>query len=164
MSPKNSLSFNMSPTSAIIFIKCRNCHHMKNSIRFKGNINNTSVIIFLIESQLNKTPSDGTCLGEPPGGFCDVGCHFIFNLHFIFDLHFVVVLHLSMFFIHICFSTSSLTLPWTIAEFLHPFYTFIPVHRSSIIIEVITTVLNFLFFFYDKILKVQKSIKSTKKH
>ena len=71
---KNSLSFNMSPTSAIIFIKCRNCHHMKNSIRFKGNINNTSVIIFLIESQLNKTPSDGTCLGEPPGGFCDVGC------------------------------------------------------------------------------------------
>ena len=31
-------------------------------------------------------------------------------LHFIFDLHFVVVLHLSMFFIHICFSTSSLTL------------------------------------------------------
>ena len=24
--------------------------------------------------KLNKTPSDGTCLGEPPGGFCDVGC------------------------------------------------------------------------------------------
>ena len=23
---------------------------------------------------LNKTHSDGTCLGEPPGGFCDVGC------------------------------------------------------------------------------------------
>ena len=23
---------------------------------------------------LNKTPSDGTCLGEPPRGFCDVGC------------------------------------------------------------------------------------------
>ena len=23
--------------------------------------------------KLNKTPSDGTCLGEPPGGFCDVG-------------------------------------------------------------------------------------------
>ena len=21
-----------------------------------------------------KTPSGGTCLGEPPGGFCDVGC------------------------------------------------------------------------------------------
>ena len=24
--------------------------------------------------KLNKTPSDGTCLGEPPRGFCDVGC------------------------------------------------------------------------------------------
>ena len=32
---------------AIIFIKCRNRHHMKNNIRYKGNINNTSVIIFL---------------------------------------------------------------------------------------------------------------------
>ena len=35
----------MSPTSAIIFIKCRNWYHMKN-IRYKGNINNTSVITF----------------------------------------------------------------------------------------------------------------------
>ena len=26
----------------------------------------------------SKTPSDCTCLWEPPGGFCDVGCHFIF--------------------------------------------------------------------------------------
>ena len=50
-------------------------------------------------------------------------------LHFIFDLHFVVVVHLSMFFIYICFSKSSLTPPWTIAGFLHPFYTFSPVHR-----------------------------------
>ena len=24
--------------------------------------------------KLNKTPSDDTCLGEPPGGFCGVGC------------------------------------------------------------------------------------------
>ena len=29
-----------------------------------------------------------------------------------------------MFFIHIFFSTSSLTLPWTMAGFLHPFYNF----------------------------------------
>ena len=35
---------------------------------------------------------------------------------------------------------------------------------SSIIIEVIRTVLNFFFFFYDNILQVQKSIKSTNKH
>ena len=42
-----------------------------------SNINKTSVIIFLVSSLLTllffKTPSDGTCLGEPPGGFCDVG-------------------------------------------------------------------------------------------
>ena len=47
-------------------------------------------------------------------------------------LHFVVVLHLSMFFIHIFFSTSSLTLPWTIARFLDPFCTFSPAHRRVI--------------------------------
>ena len=39
-----------------------------------------------------------------------------------------IVLHLSFFFIHICFSTSSLTLLWTIARFLDPFYTFSPAH------------------------------------
>ena len=42
-------------------------------------------------------------------GFCDVASH----------LYFVVVLHLSFFFIHIFFSTSSLTLPWTIARPTH---------------------------------------------
>ena len=47
-------------------------------------------------------------------------------------LHFVVALHLSMFFIHIFFSASSLTLPWTIARFLHPFYNFSPTHRRVI--------------------------------
>ena len=62
MSPKNSLSFNMSPTSAIIFIKCRNRHHMKNNIRYKGNINNTSVIIFF--NWRTKIPSDVTLLGR----------------------------------------------------------------------------------------------------
>ena len=47
---KKSLSFNMFPTPAIVFIKYRNRHHMKNNIRYNGNINNTSVIIFLIQS------------------------------------------------------------------------------------------------------------------
>ena len=73
------------------------------------------------------------CLGEPPRKFLLlliftsflIFISFLY-LHFTVDLHFVVVLHLSMFFIHICFSTSSLTLPWTIAEFLHPFHTFSP--------------------------------------
>ena len=30
--------------------------------------------------KLNEAPSDGTCLGEPPGGFCDVGCCCFFYL------------------------------------------------------------------------------------
>ena len=37
-------------------------------------------------------------------------------------------LHLSFFFTHIFFSTSSLTLPWTIARFLDPFCTFSPAY------------------------------------
>ena len=73
-------------------------------------------------------------------GFCDVGCscsfifylHFIFDLHFVVVLHFVVALHLLMFLIHTCFSTSSLTLPWTIAGFLHPFYAFSPARHRVI--------------------------------
>ena len=43
-SPKNSSLFNMSPTSAIIFIIRQNHHHMKSSTRYL--FNNTSVIIF----------------------------------------------------------------------------------------------------------------------
>ena len=56
----------------------------------------------------------------------------------IFDLHFLVVLHLSMFFIllllfiHIFYSTSSLTLPWIFTWSLHPFYTFSPAHLRVI--------------------------------
>ena len=46
ISPKNSSSFNMSPTSAIIFIKHRNRYQMINNIRYKGNTNNTSATIF----------------------------------------------------------------------------------------------------------------------
>ena len=63
-SPKNSLSFNMSPTSGIIFIKCRNRYHMKNNIRYTGNINNTSVIIFLIRRL--KLPAMLLSSEEPP--------------------------------------------------------------------------------------------------
>ena len=77
-------------------------------------INYISFIIMVTSNQKSKTPSDGTCLGEPLGGFCDVG--------------FVAALHLSFFFIHIFFSTSSLTLPWTIAMFLDSFCTFSPAH------------------------------------
>ena len=37
-----------------------------------------------------------------------------------------------MFFIHLCFSTSSLNLPWTIAWFLHPFHIFSSAHQRVI--------------------------------
>ena len=77
---------------------------------------------FRVYNQKSKTPSDGTCLGESLGGFCDVGCH----------LHFVAVLHLLFFFIHIFFSTSSLTLLLTIVRFLHPFCIVSPAHRRVI--------------------------------
>ena len=60
-------------------------------------------------------------LGRTSGGFCDVDLHFC-----------VVILHLPMLFTHIFFSTSSLTLPWTIARFLDPFCTFSPAHHRVI--------------------------------
>ena len=50
VSRKNSSSFNIFSTSAIIFIRCLNRHQMRNNIRYKGNINSTSVIIFLIDT------------------------------------------------------------------------------------------------------------------
>ena len=107
MSLKNSLSFSMFATSAIIFIKCRNCHQMKNNIRCKGNINNTSVIIFL-KSKIKNSQRWYFAWENLRGGFYDVSC--CSSFHFWSWFHFVVILHLSMFFIHICFSTSSLTL------------------------------------------------------
>ena len=64
-SPKKSSSFNISPTLAIILFKRRNCHQMKNNIRYKGT-NNTSAIIFL-KSQ--KLPAMLLCLREPPVWF-----------------------------------------------------------------------------------------------
>ena len=94
MSAKNSSLLNMFPTSAIIFIKCRNRHYMKNNVRYKRYINNTSVINFFNEAlapfwwlfplakftslatfvNSTKLPAIAVCLGEPPVGFCDVGC------------------------------------------------------------------------------------------
>ena len=71
-------------------------------------------------------------LGENPRRF--LWCCFCI---LIFDLHFLVVLHLSMFFIlllffiHIFFSTSSLTLPWIFTLSLHPFYTLKPSPSKS---------------------------------
>ena len=113
---------NIFSTSAIIFITCLNRHHTRNNIRYKGNINNTSVIIFFNKQlsyflmafcvdqvyflgdfrKLNKTPSNGTCLGEPPGGFCDFDCscfwpHWRFFISWLFN----VIPHPSVSYRHI---------------------------------------------------------------
>ena len=76
---------------------------MKNNIRYNGNINNTSVIIFLNRHLRHFFTFLFMSLGEPPGGFCDVGCCCCFYFTGGFPFH--------------CFSTSSLTLPWAIAGF-----------------------------------------------
>ena len=59
-------------------------------------------------------------LGRTSVGFCDV------DLHFVVVVVVVVILHLLIFFIHIFFSTSSLTLSWTIARFLKLILNFQP--------------------------------------
>ena len=94
-SPRNSLSFNMSPTSAIIFIKCRNRYHMKNNIRYKGNINNTSVIIFF--NWRTKTPSDVTLLGRTSS---EVFVMLVVVVHpFLFFILWLFFIFLLLFFI-----------------------------------------------------------------
>ena len=54
-----------------------------------------------------------------------------------------------------CFSTSSLTLPWTIAGFLHPFYTFSPAHRRVIRDTLLLLLLLLLLLFLYLKLTVQ---------
>ena len=114
---------------------------MKNNIRYKSNINNTSVIIFF--NWKTRTRSDVTLLGTISSEFfvmlVVVVVHFIFDLHFTFVSSFhSLIFILLLFFICQCssftfaFLTSSLTLPWTIAGFLHPLYTFSPAHRRVI--------------------------------
>ena len=90
-SPKNSLSFNMSPTSAIIFIKCQNGYQMK--------------IIFLIRED-NNSQRCYFAWENLRGGFCDVGC--CCSLFIV-----VAVLHSFLFFICRCSS-------FTFAFWHHP--------------------------------------------
>ena len=88
-------------------------------------INYISFIIMVTSNHFlkSKFKNQQRChlLGRTSGGFCDVDLHFV-----------VVIIHLLMVFIHIFFSTSSLTLPWTIARFLDPFCTFRPAHHRVI--------------------------------
>ena len=68
---------------------------MKNNIRYKGNINSTSVIIFLIRRQ--KLPAMLLCLGKPT--LLEVFVMLVVVVHSFLCLHFVVVLH-SFFVLH----------------------------------------------------------------
>ena len=141
VSLKKSSSFSMSPTLVIAFIKPRNRYQMKDNIKYNGNTNNTSVIIFL---KIQRLPAMLLSLGEPPVRFFVV-LHFIFDLHFVVVssfvnvfhfvavssfvgvLHFVVVssfvdvLHFVVVSSH-CFSKSSLTLSWSIAGVFTPHF------------------------------------------
>ena len=100
---------------------------MKNNIRYKGNINNSSLIIFF--NWKTKTPSDVTFLERISSEVsCDVGCCSSFQFCSSFCCFSSFCCCCSS---H-CFSTSSLTFPWTIPRFLHPFYTFSPAHRRAI--------------------------------
>ena len=63
----------------------------------------------------------------------------------VFVILLVVVFDLTGGFSFHGFSTSSLTLPWAIAIFLHLFYTFSPAHRRVIRDTFILTFLGFSF-------------------
>ena len=96
-----------------------NCHHMKNNIRYKGNINNISQWCYFAWENLQ-------------WGFCDVDCsfssfHFCIFISILIFISFLIFIFL-LFFIclfssFICFSTSFLTLLWTIVGF----YTYKPI-------------------------------------
>ena len=88
------------------------------------------------------------CLGEPTKRFLLLYLYFHFCnfISFHFWSSFVDVLHSHF----ICFSTSSLTFPWTIAGFLHPFYTFNPAHHRVICD---TFIFNFSVIFLPRALR-----------
>ena len=80
---------------------------MKNNIRYKGNINNTSVIIFF--NWKTRTPSDVTLLGTISSEIfvmlVVVVVNFIFDLYFIFVSSFhSLIFILLLFFIFQCSS------------------------------------------------------------
>ena len=100
VSPKKSSSFNMFSTSTIAFIRCLNRHEMRNNIRYKGNINNTSVIIFLIGAldgicKLNKNSQRWYLLGRT---YSEVFVMLVAVLHSLLFLWCWL-----LFFIHCCF-------------------------------------------------------------
>ena len=87
----------MFTTSAIVFITCRNRQHMRNNVRYKGNINNTfiflidtlviyfSIPFYLLRRLLNKTPSDGTLLERTSRRF--LWCWLVLLFFLTVDFH-----------------------------------------------------------------------------
>ena len=86
--------------------------------------------LFISLGEFSKTPSDGTCLREPPGGVCDVGCCFWPHSRFFISLLFDVIRHPSVDYRQ---------------GFYTPFYTFSPAHRRAIRDTFILTFLGFSF-------------------
>ena len=81
---------------------------MKNNIRYKGNTNNTSVIIFL-NRKVKNSQRWYFAWENLRGGFCCCCCSFIFVLHFVVVLHsFLFFILLLLFFISFpgCFAMS----------------------------------------------------------
>ena len=78
----------------------------------------------------------------------------------VFVMLVVVVLHSLVFdvFVIDCFSTSSLALPWAIARFLHPFYTFSPAHRRVIRDTFILTFLGPSVTKLPRVLRIWESV------
>ena len=118
---------------------------MKTNIRYKGNTNNTSVIIFL-KSKVKNSQRCYFAWENLRGGLCCCCIFISFSFHFcvfkILKIGYsicIFIVCLLMFFIHIYFPASCLTLPWTIAGFLHPFYIFSPAHRKVICDTFIST-------------------------
>ena len=81
--------------------------------------------------------------------FCDIGCYCSYSLFSDVSV--------MLFFIH-CFSTSSLTLPWAIARFLHPFHTFSPAHRRVIRDTFILTYLGHSVTVLPRVLRIWESL------
>ena len=88
----------------------------------------------MIFANSTKTPSDGTLLGRTSKRF--LLCWLLFFVTHCCSSF--IAVFVMLFFIH-CFSTSSLTLLWAIAGFLHSFYTFGPAHRRVILDTFILT-------------------------
>ena len=78
---KKFIIVNMFSTPVITFIKCQNRYHTKNNIRYKSNINKSTSY-----ANSTKLPAMVLCSGEPPGGFCDVGCCCCFSSLEVFTI------------------------------------------------------------------------------